>query len=364
MHGGLTFVFFVFAGLSQSTAFRAHRKIEAAEEFVPLAGNRAAVGNKQHSDAAAPQLGTHKNTRPHVSSPLFDAASSDVAEADAATATEIKQKQSSAAARQAGPQRFTDIKTVAQTNADFTRNYNTPIVPAYRSIVMDLLTTNHLMRVDERFTYDPIFALGMVQTFAEFFKAYPGGTDISDKVFVALISAIDLDPEQVKADAAMVLEWAEGKDAAGLEALFDSPDAGPVGSAIAAAKGKKDFLYNRAFGVGMFKLFSDAGIDVIDSDLLAKYAGKIGFSANKFQQDYDLYSESLKKLRSMEQLFKEIEIREKKKLASRLEEKAAKAAAAATEAAAIAAGKIPEEVDDTPRIGDDAKATEQQSAEV
>jgi hypothetical protein len=63
MHRGLAFVFFVIAGLSQSTAFRAHRseKVEAAEDFVPLAGQtRAAVDNKKHIDAAAPQVGTFR----------------------------------------------------------------------------------------------------------------------------------------------------------------------------------------------------------------------------------------------------------------------------------------------------------------
>ena len=131
---------------------------------------------------------------------------------------------------------------------------------------------------------------------------------------------------------------------------------------VTAIKGNKNFLYNRVFGVGLFKLFTDAGIETIDNDVLSLYAGKMGFSANKFQQDYDLYSESLNKLRSVEQLFKEIEIREKKKLASRLEEKAAKAAEAAAAAKAVADGTAPEEVDDTPRA--ETSSSEQQSAEV
>ena len=264
--------------------------------------------------------------------------------------------------RNAASMEIKQIKTVAQTMADFTNNYNTPIVPAYRSIVMDLLTTTHLARVDDRFTYDPIFALGMAQIFTEFFKAYPGGD--AEKIYVALIEALDLDATEAKADAATVLEWAKGTDAAGLEALFDTPDSSKVGSAVTAIVAKKDFLYNRVFGIGMFKLFSDAGIETIDNDLLTKYANKMGFSGTKFQQDFDLYTESLSKLRAVEQLFKEIEIREKKKLAARLEEKAAKAAAAAAEAKAKADGTAPEEVDDTPRVEEAAPVAEQQSAEV
>jgi len=266
--------------------------------------------------------------------------------------------------RSAATMDIKEIKTVSETMRDFTASYPTPIVPAYRSIVMDLLTTTHLARVDTRYKYDPIFALGMAQIFVEFFKAYPGGTEQTDKIFVALVSALELDAVKAKEDAAAAMEWAKGKDAAALEALFETPDSGPVGSYVAAVKASDDFLYTRVFGVGLFKLFADAGIETVDNSVLTKFAGILGFSAVKFQQDYDLYSGSLDKLRAVEQLFKEIEIREKKKLAARLEEKAAKAAAAAETARAVAAGEVPEEVDETPRVESPPPAAEQQSAEV
>lgn len=259
------------------------------------------------------------------------------------------------------------VKTVAQTMKEFTAGYNVPIVPAYRSIVMDLLTTTHLTRVDSRFTYDPIFALGMSQVFAEFFKQYPGGDSEQGKIFDALVEALDLDPAQMKLDAEATLEWAAGKDEAGLEALFTTPDTGAVGSAVTALKANKEFLYNRVFGIGLFRLLADAGVETVTSDVIKQYAGILDIREPKVQQDYDLYSESLNKLRQVEQLFKEIEIREKKKLAARLEEKAAAAAKAAEEAKAIAEGRVPAEIDETPRLETATEAGEekvQESAEV
>lgn len=251
------------------------------------------------------------------------------------------------------------LKTVAETTKQFSDAYNTPIVPAYRTVVMDLLTTTHLSVVDSRFVYDPIFALGMSKIFENFFKAYPGGQ--AEPIFDATVSALDMDPATLKADAATALAWAEGKTEAELEAMFAEPGTDQVGSAITAVKANDNFLYTRVFGVGMFTLMNTVGIETITDDVLDTWSARAGFTSPKFQQDYELYTSSLGKLRDMEQLFKEIEIREKKKLAARLEEKAAAAAKAAEEAKATAEGKAP--VEEAPQEAP-AAAPQQQSAEV
>ena len=82
--------------------------------------------------------------------------------------------------------------------------------------------------------------------------------------------------------------------------------------------------------MGMFTVMNAVGIEDISNDDLAKWGGAMGFkSFAGLESDLSLFNDSLQKLREMEQLFKEIEIREKKKLAARLEEKANKAAEAA-----------------------------------
>lgn len=245
------------------------------------------------------------------------------------------------------------LKTVAETTKQFSDAYTLPIVPAYRTIVMDLLTTTHLAVVDSRFVYDPLFALGMSKVFEEFFKAYPGGQ--SEPIFDATVSALDMDPATLKADAAAVMAWVEGKTEAELEAMFESPGTDQVGSALAAIKANDNFLYTRLFGVGMFTVLNSVGVETITDDVLDTWSARAGFKSAKFAQDHELYTSSISKLRDMEQLFKEIEIREKKKLAARLEEKAAAAAKAAEEAKAAAAP-----AEEAPK----AAVAEQQSAEV
>ena len=59
-----------------------------------------------------------------------------------------------------------------------------------------------------------------------------------------------------------------------------------MGSAISAIKANKDFLYNRVFGVGLFKLFGDAGIETVDNELLTKYANKLGYRYTAFKNFY------------------------------------------------------------------------------
>jgi len=247
-------------------------------------------------------------------------------------------------------------KTVSETTKQFSDTYTLPIVPAYRTIVTDLLTTTHLAVVDTRFVYDPIFALGMSKIFENFFKAYPGGQSEQDKIFDAVVGALDMSPDTLRTDAAAVLAWAEGKTEAELGDMFENPPSDQVGSAIAAVKANPTWLYSRSFGVGLFTLLNTVGIETITDEQLETWSGKIGFKSQKVMQDYELYTSSLNKLRDMEQLFKEIEIREKKKLAARLEEKAAAAGKAAEEAKAAAAA--PKE--EAPAVS----AADQQSAEV
>ena len=57
--------------------------------------------------------------------------------------------------------------------------YPKPVVPAYRSVVNDILVTTHLTVIQKDFKYDPIFALGMVTIFDNFFKAYPPPSEVN-----------------------------------------------------------------------------------------------------------------------------------------------------------------------------------------
>ena len=135
------------------------------------------------------------------------------------------------------PIEFT-AKPVSETVRQFMDSYTKPVVPAYRTIINDLLTTTHLGVVDARFTYTPLFGFGVTTIFKEFFKSYPGGKEEVDQIYDAFVASLDLSPETFKADTAACMEAMEGKTEADVLAIFASPDDSALGKTAAAVQAK------------------------------------------------------------------------------------------------------------------------------
>ena len=62
----------------------------------------------------------------------------------------------------------------------------------------------------------------------------------------------------------------------------------------------------------------------VNWDTIKAWCGKLNMDESRTQLDWDLLERSMKKLGELELLMKQVEIREKKRLADRLEEKAKK----------------------------------------
>lgn len=87
-----------------------------------------------------------------------------------------------------------DVPTVAATKEAFLKALLKPITSSYETAIQELLVQQHSMRYNATYTYDPIFALGVVTIFNRLMEGYPSDME-SQSIFEAYISALNEDPE-------------------------------------------------------------------------------------------------------------------------------------------------------------------------
>eukprot|EP00931_Biecheleriopsis_adriatica_P034010 TRINITY_DN1968_c0_g1_i1.p1 TRINITY_DN1968_c0_g1~~TRINITY_DN1968_c0_g1_i1.p1 ORF type:complete len:315 (-),score=92.26 TRINITY_DN1968_c0_g1_i1:271-1140(-) len=229
------------------------------------------------------------------------------------------------------------VKTVSASIDGFYKEYpQPPVLPMYRSFLIDFITQTHLSLNDARFKYDGIFALGMWTYYTGLMGSYDKmvNSPESDKIWSALVSALGMQPEKVKEDAEAVISYAETTSPADiLQHLEGSskPSAAVVSEAFESIRSS---LYSSSFSVGLFRIMELSGVEVKKTNV-EEWAKALKIEpASKVTADLDTYLQNKDKLQKAEEMMREIEIREKKKLAERLEQKAkalAEKAAAKTE---------------------------------
>merc|ERR1711907_703304 len=80
-------------------------------------------------------------------------------------------------------------------------------------------------------------------------------------------------------------------------------------------------LYTMPFSVGMFSLMKICGVDTT-RDNVQEYATALQVPLRKATSDLDTWKQSVIKMQKAEEMIRDVEIREKKKLAEQLEKKA------------------------------------------
>ena len=223
-----------------------------------------------------------------------------------------------------------NVRTVSDTKRAFYSTHTRPINSIYRRVVEELMVEMHLLSVNANFSYNPIYALGVVTSFDRFMLGYRPQEDLGS-IFPALCGSIGADPQHYRHDAQQVIASAEAVSLERLTAFARSDDnlddAGLLGDALRHVAGDEQFKYSRLWAIGLYTV-----IETIDSET-AEDAGKLqpvleplcdrlGITFEKLQKDLDIYRSNLEKLEQARIVMEDILQADRKK---REERQAAKA---------------------------------------
>jgi len=235
-----------------------------------------------------------------------------------------------------------NVRTVSDTKRAFYGTHTRPINAIYRRVVEELMVEMHLLLVNVNFSYDAIYALGVVSVYDRFMAGYEPESDRTS-IYSALIGSILGDPAQYRSDAAEVLEAA--KTVPSVEAfkslLEEAKTSG--GDSLKGNLNKvitnPKFKYSRLFATGLYNVLEAIDADVLDDNdkreaLLKEIAGTLGFNEELVIKDIELYRSNLVKMAQAQEVMKDMVEAEKKKQAKREQDKADRAAKKAAEATA------------------------------
>ena len=163
-------------------------------------------------------------------------------------------------------------------------------------------------------------------------KNYPE-KDIAEGIRTSLVECNDMDLATLQAEAQSVLDWAQGKSQDDIAKALSGEGDSPIAQIASSAKDDDFWMYSKWFGIGLVKLMEISGAEQdketcypIMENWVGTQMGKPFYTACN---DSDQYFATRSKLDMVETLMKEVEIREKKRMAQRLEDKATAALAKA-----------------------------------
>jgi photosystem II biogenesis protein Psp29 len=231
-----------------------------------------------------------------------------------------------------------NVRTVSDTKRTFYNRHTRPINTIYRRVVEELMVEMHLLSVNADFSYNPIYALGVVTTFDRFMQGYLPEQD-KESIFNALCQAIEEDPQRYRQDAHRLQALAQSsasKDLIGWlsQTTHLDRDADLAEQLIAIAK-NANFKYSRLFAIGLFSLLELSDPELVKDEkqrieALRTVASGLHLSDDKLTKDLDLYRSNLDKMAQALIVMADMLAADRKKREQRLQQSTTKVAPPST----------------------------------
>lgn len=232
------------------------------------------------------------------------------------------------------------VRTCGEATKAFHNLLDNPVNPLYRGYVTDLVGLTHLCIVDARFVKDPIWSAGLIYSLDLLLGNYPEPT-AAQNIRNSLFSALDLDQEECTSEAKALEEWAAGKTMDEVTAAFQGEGDSIIAKVVNDAKANDFWKYSQFFGLGLVRIMELIGVEKSITayyPIVEKWVKEsMGKPEGKAKMDADEFLDLQNKVEMMETMMKEIAIREKKRMAERLESKAKAALGKAQQDAEFAA---------------------------
>ncbi|WP_008314478.1 photosystem II biogenesis protein Psp29 [Leptolyngbya sp. PCC 6406] len=224
---------------------------------------------------------------------------------------------------------MTNVPTVSDTKRAFYSYHNRPIASVYRRVIEELMVEMHLLRVNEDFVYDPVYALGIVTTFDRFMAGYRPEADEAS-IFAALCQANAGTADQYRRDAEVMVAEVSGRSLDALKAILISRSAEGADLLKGVLQGIADrdrFKYSRAFAIGLYTLIETVDAEILKDkeklmELLKAVAESLPLSFDKLQKDVELYRSNLTKMEQAKIVMADILAADRKKREERAKAKA------------------------------------------
>jgi photosystem II biogenesis protein Psp29 len=217
-----------------------------------------------------------------------------------------------------------DVQTVADSKRRFYAGYRRVIPGLYRRVIDELLVELHLLRRQQGFRPDALFATGLGQVFDNFTRGLEPA-DQREMLLAALCSATDLDAADLRLQASRLRDMIGQATEEQLKGWLEQRGEGapePL-QAVLRDAGRPDFHYSRLHAVGLMAMLQDlTGGDDQDPEALRSRAREVGLQLglqqDKLDKDMGLYVSNLEKMAQAVELMEETVAAERRKRERRL----------------------------------------------